>query len=157
MNTWPNVVARMPDLLTELKGDRLRNRDGLGKLPDRGVYVFYEKGKPLYVGRTNGMRQRIQVHGRPSSTHNSASFAYLLAVERASRQGVDCRSQPRKELERDSEFSRWFSEAKERVSRMQCRVVAVPDAIEQAVFEVHAALELGTTRPQGGYNDFETH
>lgn len=115
MNTWPNVVARMPDLLTELKGDRLRNRDGLGKLPDRGVYVFYEKGKPLYVGRTNGMRQRIQVHGRPSSTHNSASFAYLLAVERASRQGVDCRSQPRKELERDSEFSRWFSEAKERV------------------------------------------
>ena len=40
---------------------------------------------------------------------------------------------------------------------MQCRVVEVTDAIEQAVFEIYAALALRTTRDQGGYNDFETH
>ena len=156
--TWIDVVAGMPELLADLEGDRLRNRGELGDdLPDRGVYVFYEKDKPLYVGRTNGMRKRIQEHGRPGSRHSSASFAFLLAVKSAEAQGIDCRSRSRAELERDPEFSRLFSEAKARVSRMQCRVVEVPDEIEQAVFEIHAALELGTTRCQGGYNDFETH
>ena len=40
---------------------------------------------------------------------------------------------------------------------MGIRVVEVNDPIEQVVFEVYAALELGTTREQGGFNDFENH
>ena len=157
MNTWQNVVDRMPELLTKLKEDTLRRRENLGDLPKKGVYVFYENDKPVYVGRTNKMRERIQQHGRKSSGHNSASFAFLLAVERARRERFDCRARSRKDLERDEQFSRWFSDAKEKVRQMQCRVVEVPCAIEQTVFEIYAALELGTTRSQGGYNDFETH
>lgn len=159
MNTWQDVVDRMPELLTKLNGDGLRNRDNLGELPDRGVYVFYEntKPKPVYVGRSNKMRERIQQHGRNSSKHNSASFAFLLAVDSAQEQGIDCQSRSRAELERDKEFKPLFSDAKQRIQQMQCRVVEVTDAIEQAVFEIYAALELGTTRDQGGYNDFETH
>lgn len=159
MNTWQDVVDRMPGLLTKLNGDGLRNRDNLGELPDRGVYVFYEntEPKPVYVGRSNKMRERIQQHGRNSSRHNSASFAFLLAVDSAQKQGIDCRSRSREDLESDEKFSPWFSDAKQRVRQMQCRVVEVTDAIEQAVFEIYAALALGTTRDQGGYNDFETH
>lgn len=153
---WQGIVDRMPELLTKLRADGLRRRENLGDLPDRGVYVFYENDKPVYVGRTNKMRERIQQRGRESSGHNSASFAFLLAVDRAQEQGVNSRSRSREELEHDEQFSRWFSDAKEKVRQMQCRVVEVPDAIEQAVFEIYAALELGTTRPQG-YNDFETH
>ena len=40
---------------------------------------------------------------------------------------------------------------------MKIRVAAVTDAIEQTLFEVYAALELGTTRQQNGCNDFENH
>ena len=45
----------------------------------RGVYAFYENGKPIYVGRANNIRRRIQGHTRPSSGSESASFAFNLA------------------------------------------------------------------------------
>ena len=63
----------------------------------------------------------------------------------------------RDELQRDPEFKKWFDATKESVRGMSIRVVEVTDPIEQAVFEVYAALELGTTRQQGGFNDFENH
>ena len=52
-------------------------------IPDKGIYVFYESGKPLYVGRSDRMRGSILEHGRPSSLHNSATFAFLLAMKTA--------------------------------------------------------------------------
>ena len=57
----------------------------------------------------------------------------------------------------DPGFAPLFVAAKDRVSRMGVRFVAIDDAIEQTLFEVYAALVLGTTRQQGGYNDFENH
>jgi len=40
---------------------------------------------------------------------------------------------------------------------MNIRAIEVTDAVEQTVLEVYAALNLGTTRQQGGYNNFEAH
>src|SRR5689334_7826046 len=48
-----------------------------------GIYSFWERDEPLYIGRTNTIRTRIQSHTRPGSGHNSATFAFLLAMERA--------------------------------------------------------------------------
>jgi hypothetical protein len=45
-----------------------------------------------------------------------------------------------------------FLHAKERVSRMTVRVIEITDPIEQTLFEVYAALALGTV-----YNVFENH
>ncbi len=154
--TWKDIVGKMPELLCKLKSDTPRNRNSRD-FPQRGIYAFYENGRPIYVGRTNRMKQRILDHGRPSSTHNSASFAFLMAVEKASMQGIDCANHSRNELEQDPKFAPLFSAAKERVRRMGIRVVAIDDAVEQTLFEVYAALQLGTMRQQGGYNDFENH
>lgn len=65
----------------------------------------------------------------------------------------------RDKLQRDPEFKKLFDATKEGVRSMGIRVVEVDDPIEQAVFEVYAALELGTTRGRGqvGFNDFENH
>lgn len=153
--TWEDVVGKMPGLLCKLKSDTPRNRNSRD-FPQRGIYAFYENGRPIYVGRTNRMKQRILDHGRPSSAHNSASFAFLLAIEQAREQGIDCAARSRNELEQDPKFAPLFSAAKERVSRMGIRVVAIDDAVEQTLFEVYAALQLGTMRP-GGYNNFENH
>jgi len=51
----------------------------LREMPKEGIYLFSERDRHLYVGRTGNMRNRLQIHCRPSSRHNSASFAFLLA------------------------------------------------------------------------------
>ena len=78
--TWRAVARRLPILLNQLTGSNPIVRDrqgGLPVIPQKGIYIFYESGKPLYVGRSDRMRERILEHGRPSSLHNSATFAFL--------------------------------------------------------------------------------
>ena len=83
-----------------------------------------------------------------------------MAFRIAKSQGMDSiDASSRGALQDDPEFEKWFDTTKEIVSKMGIRVVEVTDPIEQAVFEVYAALELGTIRGRGqvGFNDFENH
>ena len=173
--SWESTSMKMPDLLKKLKSSDLLHRDGRGQIrdeqgrlpdhfPGRGIYVFYENCKPLYVGRSgkkggnpDRMRERIYEHCQKSSTHNSASFAFLLAVEKAKKQGIDCNSLTRDALQNEPRFKKIYDKEKKRVRAMGVRVVEVDDSIEQTIFEVYAALRLGTTVQQGGYNDFDNH
>ena len=158
--TWEAVVGRLPVLLNQLTGSNHIDRDsrrGRSLIPKKGVYVFYESGKPVYVGRTDRMRERILEHGRPSSLHNSATFAFLLAMKMATCKGIDCTGKTRDDLQIADDFKPLFDRAKKLVRNMQVKVVEVDDAIEQSVFEVYAALHLKTAREHGGYNDFENH
>ena len=149
---FKELVDRLPGLLEELVQKELRDRTDLGGIPEKGIYVFFEEGRPIYVGRSNRMKCRIQEHGRPSSTHNSAPFAFNVAKKAAGKKGVDV-SEKRAELEKDQTFAPLFSEAKERVSRMWVRVIEIDDPILQTLFEVYACIALRTTE----YNDFDTH
>ena len=158
--TWEAVAERLPILLNNLKNSDPIFRGTRGRLPeipDKGIYVFYESGRPLYVGRSDRMRSRILEHGRPSSLHNSATFALLLAMEMATGHGIDCTGITRDDLQVAHDFKPLYDQSKERIRNMQVRVVEVVDPIEQSVFEVYAALHLRTTRDHGGYNDFENH
>jgi len=149
---FERVVAKMPTLLESLQASAALSRDGLGSIPQRGVYVFYDSGVPTYVGRSNRLRQRLLEHGQPNSTHHSATFAFILAPEEAEKRNLDLQSMQRMALQKHPVFGELFREAKYRVSKMKVRVVGVTDPIEQTVFEVYAALALGTS-----YNDFKTH
>ncbi|HDS44515.1 MAG TPA: hypothetical protein ENN68_00165 [Methanomicrobia archaeon] len=149
---FKKLVDRLPSLLEELVGSPLILWSNLENLPERGIYVFYEDGKPLYVGRTNRMKNRIKQHGWSSSKHNSAPFAFNLAKKIAEEKELDV-SKPRAKLEEDPTFANLFSEAKARVSKMSVQVIEVNDPIIQTLFEVYAALALQTLE----YNDFDTH
>lgn len=151
-NQFEKVIAKMPVLFNALRRSSLLSRDNLGALPKRGVYVFYENDVPLYVGRSNRLRRRLIEHSRPSSLHNSATFAFILAVEEAEKQGIDCRSQKRDVLQVEPAFEDIYSRAKTRVSDMKIKITEVNDPIEQTVFEVYVALKLNTP-----YNSFENH
>lgn len=146
------LIDKLPVLFETLANVGLKPWNNLGPLPQNGIYVFYENGRPIYVGRSNRMKDRIKEHGRPSSTHNSAPFAFNLAKKVAKEKGVDV-SRRRSELEKDPIFSGPFLEAKERVSRMSVKVIEVDNPVIQTLLEVYAALSLGTTE----YNDFDTH
>jgi hypothetical protein len=83
------LIDKLPVLFEKLANAGLKPRNNLGTLPQNGIYVFYENGRPIYVGRSNRMKDRIKEHGRPSSTHNSAPFAFNLAKKVAKEKGVD--------------------------------------------------------------------
>ena len=84
-------------------------------LPKAGVYLFSDGEQHLYVGRTNSFRKRLQQHCRPSSSHNSAPFAFRLAREARSISQATYKTQgSRAHLLQDPDFSLAFVGAKAR-------------------------------------------
>jgi len=150
--SFNELVATMPGLLQSLQSQPFRTRKNLVGIPKQGVYVFYENDKALYVGRSNRLKKRLQEHGRLSSTHNSAPFAFNLAKEKMQRAKEIPPYVRRKELEHAPGFDYAFFEAKNRVAEMKIRVMQIDDQVTQALFEIYAALALNTP-----YNDFSTH
>ena len=144
------IIEKMEPLLENLKSCQPFTWDNLRDLPQKGVYVFYEDDKPVYTGRSNGMRQRIRQHGADSSRHGSATFAFKLLLEKIGEPGNHRSSAPRKELE--ERHSEEYAKQRRRIREMTIRVVQIEDQQRQAIFEIYAILALGTTC----YNTFYT-
>ena len=114
-----------------------------------GIYVFYEQGQPVYVGRTRNLRRRLRQHSHPGSTHYSASFAFLIARRQAALPKF-----PRMTRQQVAEqLNSLFSLCRQRVGCMQVRWVREQDPVIQSLPEVYAAVTLRTTEH---YNSFQT-
>ena len=151
---FEDIIKQMPVLFERLQQTPIVKRLNIREqFPFKGgIYVLYEDGIPMYVGRTKRqISKRVLIHGRACSKHNTASFAFLLAKEKANRKGVNL-SRTRKELQDDEKFSTIFSKQKERVSKMKVKAVQIEDPEIQAIFEIYASKMLETK-----YNDFNTH
>ena len=121
--------------------------------PQDAVYLFSEDNKHWYVGRTRRLRNRLQVHSRPSSKQNQASFAYRLACEATGRTKAAYTTQDSRESrEGDPRFNEEFIKAKARIRDMDVRFVEETDSCRQALLEIYTAVVLNTK-----YNDFKTH
>jgi len=151
---FKRIVDNLPGLLEQLSNKPLLPWANLTDVPVKGIYVFYEKDSPIYVGRSGKqpMKTRIKQHANPWSNSNTAPFAFNIAKKNAERKGIDL-NRTRAELEKDVEFKNLFAQAKERVRRMSVRVIEVDDDLVQTIFEVYAAMSLGTME----YNKFSTH
>ena len=157
--SFNDVVCKMRGYLDELKDCEPFCIDGRGNLRRegaalpkiKGVYCFYENGKPLYVGRSRNIRNRVRQHRRQGSGHNAAQFAFNIAKKKFEK-NHPCEKWSRDDLSNNKEFASLFSESKERVRKMSVRFVKIEDPIEQTIFEVYAHINLGTP-----FNDFETH
>lgn len=124
-----------------------------GDIPKRGVYLFSEGKKHLYVGRTNNVRKRLQNHCRPSSSHYSATLAFRIARSETKMLRASYRQTgSRDELCRDPVFGPAFVSAKARVASMDIRFVEEAGPVRQALLEIYAATILKTR-----FNDFENH
>jgi len=151
---FKEIFETVPKLLGQLTNSQFYMRLELPSSLDQGIYVFYENEIPLYVGRTGRkgrFKTRVLEHGRPSSGHNTATFAFLIAKKKARKLEMDL-EKSRDILEKDSKFKELFLEAKERVSNMKIKVIEIDEPITQTLFEVYAALELETQ-----YNEWGTH
>ena len=121
------------------------------KLPYRGVYVFYEGEKALYVGRSNQIWKRIGTHGRESATHNQAFLALRLLAKEYNLEIGHSALADRSQIA--GEYAAEFRGQKRRVRGMTVRAVAVTDDTASYFFEAYAILALGTTE----FNKFEPH
>src|SRR4051794_12844597 len=86
---FSDIVVKMENYLISLKESDPFFADTI-RLPEKaGVYVFYEKRKPLYVGRTGNLRKRMAQHRNKGSRNNDAPFAYHLAKRDAKLVGMN--------------------------------------------------------------------
>lgn len=156
--SFDDVVCKMREYLGDLKTCEFATPNEHGNFPitappseTEGIYCFYENGKPLYVGRSRNIRERVLQHRRRSSGHNAAQFAFNIAKKRFEK-NHPCEKLSREGLSNDDEFACLFTEAKDRVRKMSVRFVKIKDPIEQTIFEVYTHIKLETD-----FNDFETH
>lgn len=118
-------------------------------LPDKGIYLLSEGEKYLYVGRSDGMRRRLNQHKRESASTNSASFAAMLARKACN---ISREYGPHKKRARHPDWDQSFAEAKSRIRAMGIRFVEETDPVCQALLEIYTAVELKTP-----HNDFGNH
>lgn len=122
-------------------------------LPARGVYLFSEDNRHLYVGRTNRLRERLRGHCVPSGTHFTATFAFRIARHTTGRTKASySQSGSRADLIKDPTFGSAFEQAKRRIAAMNIRYVEESDPTSQALLEIYVATVLETP-----FNDFDNH
>ena len=141
------AIDNMKRLMDELHNGKECKWCEYREAPPKGVYVLYENGDPIHVGRSNAMSRRIREHGAESSDRHSATFAFKLLRESLNHPKGSA-------VQIEKAYSEEYRQQRHRVRAMTFRAVAVPDQLEQTLFEIYAVLEMGTA-PR--YNDFETH
>jgi predicted GIY-YIG superfamily endonuclease len=120
-------------------------------MPMRGIYLFSDGARHLYVGRSNNIRGRIHLHCRPGSQHNQATFAFRMARHQTGRMAASyTTSGSRAELARDEVFGPIFIACKANIRLYDLRFVEEDNATRQALLEIYTATVLDTP-----YNDFE--
>lgn len=135
--------------LSEIENSGFLDR---GNLPIYGgVYVFYKNSKPIYVGRADNIRKRIQWHTRKSSGSESASFAFNLAKNDYNKGEF---KKTRKELMEIEEFIEIFENHKLNLHDCVFKCIKIENDIMQTMFEPYLAYKLGTYPVN---NTFENH
>lgn len=117
-------------------------------LPKKGVYLFMEKGKAIYVGRSNNIPRR---HGNHTQRKSRTSLARLIA-RKAIYYRSDYRKGAKDRLLNNPKYQPALERAKKRIMAMEFRAVEEKDQTKQALLEIYCAVVLGAR-----YNDFGNH
>jgi GIY-YIG catalytic domain-containing protein len=147
------AVARMPGLLAALQAApslRVADHPQIPKAP--GIYLFSQEARPVYVGQSRNLRNRLRQHTCQRSRENAASFAFNIAKREATLAGVEVKRW-RAVLEADPAFVPHFTKARASVAAMTVQFIELEDPVVRTLFEVYVALALGLHE----FNSFETH
>ena len=128
-------TAAMAQVADRYKGRYIRKKGRKkGEYVGAGVYAIYEKDKPMYVGRTSNVAQRLSNHY--TGGNRSAPLAKRLTEGNKTDPNYNCK----------------LKESKNKVKEMQVRFVEIDCAITQALAEILAYIEI---KPKHG--DFENY
>jgi len=160
------------DLLFENEFENIKNAPLVDskELPNEGgIYVFYKANEPIYVGRTDNIKERVQYHIRPKSGNGSATFAFNLAkkdfekqerlkilTRRKHKQEIEGKTIKitRKELEKDPIFIPLFEARKQYLADCKFKFIKIQNDLIQTMIEPYLAYKLKTYPIN---NIFENH
>ena len=111
-----------------------------------GCYVLSEEGKPIYVGISKNVLQRLRQHVR-GTTHFDASLAYRIAAQKMPHGNT------RSKAMETEEFKAQFNAAKEYIRSLNVAFVKIINPLALYVFEPYCAMRFNTDV----WNTFETH
>lgn len=115
-----------------------------------GAYVLLEDGRPIYVGISRHVFERLREHVRPGD-HLTATLAYRIACQKHPHHTTAA------EAMKNPDFRAAFLEAQQYLQGLDAAFVEIQNALERYVFEAYCALEFRTGLDDGGWNTFETH
>lgn len=125
-------------------------RGGPSHAARSGIYILYEDGLAVHVGRTRNLRKRLQGHCSESRHH--ASFAFKRARQLTGRLADYKTGNSRAVLFKEPVFRAVFGEQVFAIREMTYRFLEVVDPVEQYLLELYAAIELKTSM-----DEFDTH
>ena len=108
--------------------------------------MFIEREKPVYVGISRTVFQRLSQHVKGTS-HFDATLAYRMAESNMDTQMT------RSERMADTDFWRLFNSKKEYLEALNVAYVEIQNPWELYVFEPFCAMELDTNQ----WDTFRTH
>lgn len=115
-----------------------------------GCYAILDKGRPVYVGISQHVIQRIMEHIRRGD-HYTASLAYRIAFHRYPH------TKTADQAMQDLLFRSRFDEAQAYIRELDVAFIEISNPLELYVFEAYCAMELQTGLDSGGWNTFATH
>jgi predicted GIY-YIG superfamily endonuclease len=111
-----------------------------------GCYLLLERDRPIYVGISRAVLQRLRQHVR-GTTHFDASLAYRIAAQRMPHDHTRSRAME------TEEFKAEFDAAKTYIRDLNAAYVRIENPLVLYVFEPYCAMHYDTAN----WNTFETH
>lgn len=120
------------------------------KSDPRACYVLIEKGRPIYVGISKSVINRLMEHVR-GRDHLSATLAYRMAVTKHPH------NKTASEAMKDEKFPKRFTEQRSYIRGLDVAFIEIDNPLVLYLFEAYCAMELNTGIEAGGWNTFKTH
>ncbi len=127
----------------------LRTHWGLDHDP-KGCYVLIEDGRPVYVGISQHVIERLREHVL-GADHYAATLAYRIASTRHPHGTTASLAM------KDAAFLAQFEESRDYLQALQVAFIEIENPLELYLFEAYCARELETGSDNGGWNTFATH
>ncbi|GIO35736.1 hypothetical protein J41TS12_05970 [Paenibacillus antibioticophila] len=119
----------------------------------KGLYVFYEDDKPIYVGISKNVLKRLRQHVK-CEKQNESSLAYLLTLEHAKQNNISIPVETRANRMKNKRFYKLFnSTVRKRLLKMKVKFIEIDCDVTLYLSEVYFAMQLNTDK----FNSFETH
>jgi len=141
---FSRLVAGLPGKLDQLLAMDPTKISALPRdLPKRGVYLFSEGDRHLYVGRSDRIPQRLRDH--VSNHQGKAVFAFQIARQATGQTEPTYKEKgSRSDLMKDTQFLGHFEAARHRIRSMDVRCVQEDDPAGQCLLEIYNSLTLRT-------------
>ncbi|WP_052293342.1 hypothetical protein [Desulfohalobium retbaense] len=111
-----------------------------------GCYVLLEESKPIYVGISRSIVQRLLQHVK-GTYHYDASLAYRIASQ------IVQHGNQRNVAMTDPDFKNEFEKAKNYIKSLKVAFIQIHNYLEIYMFEAYCAIKLDTAQ----WNTFKTH